>query len=212
MASLTRMTKRTAVRLVLAAASIGAGAVHLALAGDHYAEWHLLGAAFVAAGAFQLLWAVLIVVRDSRRALMVGGALSLVFLGTYLVSRTVGLPLGPEAFDAEPVGTSDLLCCALELPVALGALVLARRPRALRSRLGRRWTAGFAAGLVLVGTASGSALASPAHEHHAEQATTCPTAPVLTGELDSRGVDRGVTEYFTCRLMHEHDATSHAHH
>jgi hypothetical protein len=167
--------------------------------------------AFVAAGAFQVLWALFLVTRDSRRALLVGGVLSVVFVATYLLSRTVGLPLGPEAFEAEPFGVSDLLCCALELPVAAGALLLASRPRALRSRLGRRWTIGFVAALVLAGTASGSALASPSHEHEVP-GPGCGSAPVLTGTLDARGVDSGVTAYFTCRLLHEHDSPLHTHH
>jgi hypothetical protein len=205
------MSQRTAVRTVLAAASLGAGAVHLALAGEHYREWHPLGVAFVAAGAFQVLWALFLVTRDSRRALLVGGVLSVVFVAAYLLSRTVGLPLGPEAFEAEPFGVSDLLCCALELPVAAGALLLASRPRALRSRLGRRWTIGFVAALVLAGTASGSALASPSHEHEVP-GPGCGSAPVLTGTLDARGVDSGVTAYFTCRLLHEHDSPLHTHH
>lgn len=211
MKPLSSMSQRTAVRLVLATASFGAGAVHLAFAGEHYAQWRPLGVAFVAAGAFQVLWAVLIATRDSARALRVGGLLSLAFIGTYLVSRTTGLPLGPEAFTAEPVGTSDLLCCALEVPVAFGALLLSRRPRTLSAPLGRRRALGFTAALLLCGSVSGTALASPAHEHASSEAP-CPSAPVLTGEIDSRGVDRGVTAYFRCRLHHEHAGAAHAPH
>jgi hypothetical protein len=206
MATLARLSQRTAVRLVLAAASVGAGAIHLTVAGAHYEEWRPLGVAFVAAGAFQLLWAAFVALRDSRSALLAGGAISMGFIGVYLLSRTIGLPLGPESFEAEPLGAADLLCCALELPVAVGALLLARRPRCLRRPLGRRWTLGFVAALVLVGSASGSALASPAHEHGQEHVTSCPATPVLTGEVNSRGVDSGVTAYFSCRLLHEHDA------
>ena len=209
MKTLSRMTQRTAVRLVLATASLGAGAIHLAFADAHYEEWRPLGIAFVAAGAFQVLWAVHVAARDSRAALRVGGLLSLVFIGTYLMSRTTGLPLGPEAFAAEPVGVSDLLCCALEVPVALGALLLSRRPRTLTAPLGRRRALGLAAVLVLCGSVSGTALASPAHEHASSKAP-CPSAPVLTGETDSRGVDRGVTAYFSCLLLHEHDGGHHA--
>lgn len=204
MTTLSRMTQRTAVRLILAAASLGAGAIHLAFAGAHYEEWRPLGVAFVAAGAFQVLWAAFVAMRDSRRALRTGGLLSLLFVGTYLMSRTTGLPLGPEAFTAEPVGVSDLLCCALELPVAFGALLLSRGPRQISAPLGRGRALAVAAALLLCGSVSGTALASPAHEHGSAHAP-CPSAPVLTGEVDSRGVDRGVTAYFSCRLLHEHD-------
>jgi hypothetical protein len=209
MNALSRMTQRTAMRLVLATASLGAGAIHLAFADAHYEEWRPLGVAFVAAGAFQVLWAVHVAVRDSRAAQRVGGLLSLVFIGTYLMSRTTGLPLGPEAFTAEPVGLSDLLCCALEVPVALGALLLSRRPRFLAAPLGRGRALGLTALLLLCGSVSGTALASPAHVH-GSPAAPCPSAPVLTGETDSRGVDTGVTAYFSCRLLHVHDGAHHA--
>jgi hypothetical protein len=130
--------------------------------------------------------------------------LSLAFVGVYLMSRTVGLPLGPEAFEPEPFGLSDLLCCALELPVGVAAIALARRPAALRRRVGVRWAAVLAASFVLVGSASTTALAaSGSHEH--EHAHSCPGAPVRTGIADDRGVDTGVTAYFTCLLEHEHD-------
>ena len=209
MKTLSRMTQRTAMRLVLATASLGAGAIHLAFADAHYEEWRPLGIAFVAAGAFQVLWAVHVAARDSRVALRVGGLLSLVFIGTYLMSRTTGLPLGPEAFTAEPVGVSDLLCCALEVPVALGALLLSRHPRSLTQPLGRGRALVVTAVLLLCGSASGTALASPASEH-SHHVAACPSAPVLTGKTDSRGVDTGVTAYFTCRLLHEHDGAHHA--
>lgn len=211
MTTLSRMTQRTAMRLVLATASLGAGAIHLAVADAHYAEWRPLGIAFVAAGAFQVLWAVFVATHDSRVALRVGGLLSMVFIGTYLVSRTTGLPLGPGAFTAEPVGVSDLLCCVLEVPVAVGALLLSRGPRTLSAPLGRARAIGLAAALLLCGSVSGTALASPAHEHASSHAP-CPSAPVLTGKTDSRGVDRGVTAYFACRLLHEHDGGHHGPH
>ncbi len=211
MKTLSGLPQRTAARIVLAAASLGAGAVHLSFVGEHYQQWRPLGVAFAAAGVFQVLWAVLVATRDSRVALRLGGLVSLVFIGTYLVSRTTGLPLGPAAFTAEPVGTRDLLCCALEVPVALGALLLSRRPRALSAPLGRGRALGFAAVLLLCGSVSGTALASPSHEHGSSVAP-CPSAPILTGDIDSRGVDRGVTAYFSCRLQHEHDGAPHASH
>lgn len=205
MAPVTRMSQRTAARLVLAAAALGAGAIHLASADHHLQEWRPLGVSFVLAGAFQVLWAVAVVVRDSRPLLRAGGLASLLFLATWLVSRTTGLPVGPDAFTPEAVGTSDLLCCALEVPVALGALLLARSPRALGSALGRRWSLGLAGALLLVGSGSAAALASPEHHDH----VACPPAPVFTGVVDDRGVDTGVTEYFRCRLLHSHDGAGH---
>jgi hypothetical protein len=206
------ITRRTAARLVLAAAAVGAGAIHLVFAPEHLSEWMPLGIAFAAAGVLQLLWAVGLSVRDSPRWLYGGGLLSLAFAGVYLTSRTTGLPVGPEAFVAQPFGVSDLICCALELPVGVTAILLARRPHALRGRLGVRWAAAAAAGLVLVGSASATALAasgSHQHQHGEEREHSCPSAPVRTGIADDRGVDTGVTAYFRCLLEHQHDG-SHA--
>jgi hypothetical protein len=197
------LTNRSALRLLLAAATVGAGLIHLAFAGEHLQEYLPLGVGFVAAGALQVLLGPLLAVRDSRRLLLVVGAFSALFLGVYLMSRTVGLPLGPEAFEPEPLGRADLLCCALEVPVVVGSFLLARRPSALRRALGRRGAATAVAGLLLTGFATSSALAAPGHEH-APAAHSCPAAPVLTGQLNAQGVDTGVTAYFACRLLHEH--------
>ena len=199
------------MRLVLAAAAIGAGLIHLAYAPEHLREYRPLGVGFLAAGVLQVLWGLFIAVRHSVRALLLGSVFSLAFIGVYLVSRTVGLPLGPEAFHPEAFGAADLLCCALEVPVAFGALLLARRPGALLAPLGRR-LAGVAAGsLLLVGAATTFALAAPAHEHDADHpaAARCPASPVLTGVRDGRGVDTGITSFFSCRLLHEHDGHHH---
>lgn len=187
-------------RLLLGAAAVGAGVIHLAFAGEHLEEYLPLGIGFVGAGVVQIFWGLLVSTRESRRLLLAGGAFSLLFVGVYLMSRTTGLPLGPEAFEPEGFGRADLLCCALEVPVAVGALVLARRPTAPRRAAGRRSLLVLLAGLLLVGGATGSALAAPAHEH----GHGCPAAPVLTGELSEQGVDTGVTAYFSCKLLHEH--------
>src|SRR4051795_1654613 len=52
------ITQRTAARLILAAAAVGAGAIHLAFAPEHLVEYRPLGIGFIAAGVLQLLWAV----------------------------------------------------------------------------------------------------------------------------------------------------------
>lgn len=202
---LERLTSRTAARAVLAASAVGAGAIHLAVAPEHLTEFPLLGAGFVASAAAQLGWALLVLRRDSARLLRIGALGSLLFVGVYVVSRTVGLPLGPEAFEAEPLGTADLVCCGLELLTAAGALALAAAPGVLRTPLRARAAAVAAALLVSVVGTTGVALAAPGEHAHSHSHQACPAAPVLTGHLDARGVDTGVTAYFSCRLAHEHD-------
>lgn len=198
-------TTRAGVRVALAAAAVGAGAIHLAVAPEHLTEFPLLGAGFVASAAAQFGWAILVLRRDSPRLLRIGAVGSLLFIGVYVLSRTVGLPLGPEAFQAEPLGTADLVCCGLELLTAAGALLLAASPRVLRTPLRTRAAAVTAALLVSVVGSTGVALAAPGEHAHSHAHQACPAAPVLTGHLDVRGVDTGVTAYYSCLLEHEHD-------
>jgi hypothetical protein len=202
------LSTRTALRVALGAAAVGAGLIHLAFAPEHLEEYLPLGIGFVAAGILQIAWGLVTPLRESRLLLRAGGIGSLLFIGVYLMSRTVGLPLGPDAFSAEAFAPPDLLCCALEVPVALGALALSRRPGALRRPLRLGFAAAFVVALGFVGTATAYAANAPAHEHGQEH-VACPASPVLTGHLDARGVDTGVTSYFACKLEHEHDGHHH---
>jgi hypothetical protein len=196
------LTTRTASRVALGAAALGAGVIHLAFAPEHLDEYLPLGIGFVVSGVLQIGWGLTIPFHESRRLLRLGGLATLLFIGVYLMSRTVGLPLGPDAFRAEAFAPADLLCCALEVPVAVGALVLSRHQGALRRPLRLGFAAAVVVAIGFVGTATAYAATAPAQGHvH----TACPSAPALTGKLDARGVDTGVTSYFTCKLEHEHD-------
>lgn len=198
-------TSRRAACLLLALASVGAGVIHFVFAPPHVREYLPLGIGFLAAGVLQVVWAGAMAAAGSRRLLTIGGWGSLAFIGVYLMSRTTGLPLGPQAFQPEAYHTADLVCTALELLVVIGALPLARRPSALRAPLSKRLALVLAAAAVAVGSATSVAIAAPAHQHP----QGCASAPQLSGVLDARGVDTGVTAYFTCKLLHEHD---HHHH
>lgn len=195
------MTARRSAYLLLSLAALGAGVIHLVFGPEHIEEYRPLGIGFLAAGVLQIVWAGAMAAGGSRRLLQIGGWGSLAFVGVYLMSRTTGLPLGPEAFEPEAFGAADLLCCALEVPVVMAAFLLARRPDALRRPVGVRLGAVLAGVVVLIGSATSVAVAAPVHEHH----HGCAAEPVLTGHLDARGVDTGVTAYFSCKLLHEHD-------
>src|SRR4051812_47717429 len=161
----TGATDRAAVRLLLGAAAFGAGVIHLAYAPEHLHEYLPLGLGFLVAGVLQVGWAAALVARESRRLLLVGGGLSFLFVGGYLMSRTTGLPLGPGAFEPQAVGAPHPLCCAPEVPVGIAALVLARRPRLLARALRLSVAAAVGVAVVLVGSATAYAAGVPAHEH-----------------------------------------------
>jgi hypothetical protein len=163
---MTSTTRRDAARQALALASVGAGAIHLAFGPEHMSEWALLGTGFYLSGVLQLAWGAWAAVTESRRQLAVGATGSLLFIGVWLVSRTTGMPFGPEAWQPEAVGRADLLCIALEAVVAVGALTLLRRPTAGLAPAGRVAVRGLLSGVALAVLATtGVAVAAPTHEH-----------------------------------------------
>ena len=198
-------TRRETARQALGLASVGAGVIHLALGPEHMAHWEPLGLGFYATGVLQLLLGASLLHRESRLVLRVAALSSLLFLGVWLLSRTAGLPLGPEAWQAESTGRADLLCASLETVVALGALTLLRRPAAglvpagpvaLRSALG-------GASLLVLAT-TGAAVAAPGHSHGVPE--DCPTSIVTWGvDANHNKVDDGVERYFACELKRAHE-------
>lgn len=205
---------REAARSALAVAAAGAGAIHLSSAGAHLAEWAPLGYSFAAAAALQVVWGAALVRRESR-ALLLAGALGMAaVLGVWLLSRTAGLPVGPDAGVASPVGIADGLCVALEVPVLLGALVLLRRPAALRRPAGRTARRLVAATTLGVLATTGVAVAQPPHAHPEPAATAKAGGPgdiagtpmVETGtDANGNGVDDGVEAYFAAQFLAAHE-------
>ncbi len=98
----------------------GAGLIHVAMAPAHLGSSIADGAGFLAAGAAQLMLAVVVVARPRRWAAGLAAAVSAVTLGAWVLSRTVGLPYGAHEGTAEPVAFVDGVTAALEV-VALGA-------------------------------------------------------------------------------------------
>ncbi len=182
--------------------SIGAGVIHLSLGPEHMSQWVVLGTGFYVAGALQVAWGVALL-RTGRRLLTVGALGSLLFIAMWVVSRTSGLPVGPEAGQAESVGIADTLCVGLEAVVLLGALVLLRRPTAGLAPAGRRAVVTVLSAVTLgVLATTGVAVAAPSHGHGAP----CPASAVASGvDANRNGADDGIEYYFRCQLLHSHD-------
>lgn len=126
--------------------SVGAALIHFAVIGEHYDEDVLAGLFFVGLSIFQLVWALGVVIRPRRWLLAAGIAVNLATIVVWTVSRTVGLPIGPESGEAIEAGFGDTVATAFEVLIVFGALIL--------------WQAGRAAGRVRRGlrlpTASGA--------------------------------------------------------
>jgi hypothetical protein len=104
--------------------SVGAAAIHIAVAKMHFDEYTLYGVFFVISGAGQLLWAVLVLFRPVRPLLVLGAVGNLLIAALWAVDRTWGLPIGPEHWKPETIGVADSVSTAFELVLALGCLAL----------------------------------------------------------------------------------------
>jgi hypothetical protein len=176
--------------LLLATLSAGAGVLHLVMAPIHASGSGVEAAGFALAGWLQLALAAFLLVRPARAVLTATAAANGIFILVWVMSRTVGLPVGHEAWVAESVGSADLATVILEaLAVAL-AVTLILRPGFL-SGLSRE----AAAMLALVPLAAllvvTMVVVSPttAQHDHGSGATGQPIAAALNAE-QSR-CDRG---------------------
>jgi hypothetical protein len=129
--------RRAATLLPLVAlAGAGAAGVHFVVMPEHFEEATIYGLFFLFAATSQLLYSAWLLVRPSRSLLAVGAVGNIVIVGLWLVTRLVGIPLGPGAGTTEEFGGLDLLATGFELTVVIGAIILIRRrlpiPSALR--------------------------------------------------------------------------------
>jgi hypothetical protein len=151
--------------------SLGAGLVHLAVVQEHLDEWWLFGVFFAAVGAAQIGWAVAALARDRAPFphVVLYGNLAVVLL--WAVTRTVGLPVGPEPWQAEAAGRPDVLCALLEVGVAVALLAAARwsaRPAPVARPVGRVVALLFVGALAVSAVTTPALAATPAggHAHH----------------------------------------------
>jgi hypothetical protein len=113
----------------IALASIAAGAVSLAAAATVGRDSTQNLAFFVVVAAAQLAWGAIALARAPRWWLALGAVGNLVVVATWVLSRTVGLPVGEYAGITLPVGFPDGLATALEAVTVVGAAALLVRGR-----------------------------------------------------------------------------------
>lgn len=124
------LTARSSGALQLAALGLcAAAATHLAVTPAHFRQSWMYGCFFLVAASGQLTAAALLLTRPSRPVLTAALAGSLTIVAVWVVSRVVGVPLGPDNGATEAVGVLDVLASVAELTTVLGcAVALARRP------------------------------------------------------------------------------------
>lgn len=108
----------------MAASSLAAALIHLALTNEHLEEWAPLGMAFLLTGLAQASAAVAVFIRESSSTYRMMIAVSAAPLVIWGFSRIWGLPAGPDAWVPEHIEFQDLVAVACEGVVVL--LVIAK--------------------------------------------------------------------------------------
>ncbi|GAB4048653.1 hypothetical protein GCM10028775_13800 [Catellatospora paridis] len=172
-------------------ASLGAGLIHLTVVSEHVAQWWLYGVFFILLGVAQMGWAVDALAGDLLPIPRPFAAVNAAVVGLWLLTRTTGLPIGPEPWRAETVGAADLLCSVLEVLVVALLVLAIHRPSVQEPRaLSKEQIGLIAVGAVAIAAITVAALAtSPPRvgghaPHHGaasptpdSSATTRPPAP-----------------------------------
>ena len=93
---------------------------------QHFTEYWLYGAFFVAVGLFELVWALLVMASPSRLLYIASVVVNTLTIAAYVVTRTVGVLVGPLANKTERIGFGDLIATAFEVLLVAGSLLLLR--------------------------------------------------------------------------------------
>jgi hypothetical protein len=133
---------RSEPALLVASLAWTAAIMHAAASVQHVAEWPLAAAFFGALAVAQVGLGLWLWTRPDARALAAAAAGSAAVVLLWTVSRTTGLPFGPEAGHPESVGVLDVMASADELLLAACAVALMHdrghrlvRPMVMRAAL-----------------------------------------------------------------------------
>jgi hypothetical protein len=151
---------------IAVASLLGAEALHAAAFVEHRAVWVWAGAFFAAVCLAEWLtaWALL-AWTGKRQAGWFAIVLSVTTVAVWAVSRSVGLPFGPERWVPEPLGLADSICTGLELTTVVAAGLLVRRQTtAARPAHLRRCTGVLT--VFVVGALTAFGILAPDSSHH----------------------------------------------
>jgi hypothetical protein len=127
----SRLAEGEAVLAASAVLTLGAAAIHAAVIGEHFEESGLFGTFFVLATLLQLGWAAGVFIVPSRALVLLGAAGNTAIILLWIMSRTSGVPVGPEPWTPEPVGGLDLFASMFEALAVYLSLLLLLRPAPL---------------------------------------------------------------------------------
>jgi hypothetical protein len=151
-------------RILAGALSAVAGLIHVKATVDHAGHYWLFGVLFGLVACAQIALAVALwrtQVPDD--VLVIGVAVTIGVVIVWLVSRTVGLPIGPGAGKPEQIGVSDAFAAMIELVFVAVACLIVRPGGRVGRRLG--WLTGGHAVRLGIALASAGLLAAAFGDH-----------------------------------------------
>jgi hypothetical protein len=157
------MLPRNELSIAAALLSAGAAAIHASVAVPHFDESALYGLLFVATVLLQAGWAALVLAAPSVRLLVAGVVVNAGVIGAWAVSRTLGLPNGPEPWTAEPVAPLDLAATSFELGIVVCGVLLLATPSCSVAASGPGLRRFAAVGAAVVAGITCAALAATEH-------------------------------------------------
>jgi hypothetical protein len=174
------------VATVIALTSIAAGALHVAAAATLGSDNTQNLVFFGLVATAQIVWGLVTLLATPRWWLVLGALGNAAVMATWIVSRTVGLPVGSYAHVVLPVGFADALATVLEAVTIVGAVWLAVRGAA-PLRAGAR-ARGFAvAAAVVIGALAVAGVMSQANAASGGGGGTAPNAPAGGGGYGTGG-------------------------
>ena len=121
---------RTVGQLTVASLSVLAGGIHAWVVPEHYQEYWLFGLFFAVIAFLQGAWAAAVVRRPTHLLQSAGAILSAGLLALWALSRTAGVPIGPEPWHTEPAELLDVVAGVAELGIIVVVLTSLGRRRA----------------------------------------------------------------------------------
>ena len=158
----------TPLAVIAAVLSLAAAGIHFAVISDHLEVDVSEGVFFFGIAWFQLVWAQVYLLRQSRSVAQVAVVVNVVVVAIWVVSRTVGLPIGATPWVPEPAGFADVLATSFEIGIIgllLPTLFRERFSNALNEQMPMQKAFVLTAFMVVaVGLLTAMALVSPAFE------------------------------------------------
>lgn len=112
--------------------SMVASLVHFAVIDQHLEEYWLYGSFFVVVAVSQIGWSILVAARPSVAILLLGAIGNGFVSAVWVVTRTVGALIGPDATDPARAGFGDIASTLLQAAIVAGSLGIILGGRARR--------------------------------------------------------------------------------